>query len=252
MQKIKNNIIWLDEVDSTNSFVLKNIKKLANKTIIASLNQTAGRGTKKRKFFSVVNKTLTFSILIKDIKTKILNELAIFSAVVLIFVLKKYNVKDAKIKWFNDIFLNEKKLAGILVESITLKNNADAVIGIGININATKQELCSLNLYEASSIFSETKIYIDPKNFLFCYLYYFNYFMKPLLIDDEINDFKKLKKLYNKNCYTIGKTVKIYNLSNGDIFVAKTIKMLENNNLLVLSNNKLFSINPRFFSIKHQ
>ena len=32
MQKIKNNIIWLDEVDSTNSFVLKNIKKLENQT----------------------------------------------------------------------------------------------------------------------------------------------------------------------------------------------------------------------------
>ena len=151
------NFIWLKKIDSTNTYIKKNNTILKDKTVVATLNQTNGRGTKNRKFYSIPGKTLAISILIKNIKTDILHIMPIFCSSVLLKTIKNFNIEKATIKWFNDILINNKKVAGILCESEIKGITCNIILGVGINITATKEEFSKLNLLKAGSIFSETQ-----------------------------------------------------------------------------------------------
>ncbi len=243
------SFIWLDSVKSTNDFVAQNMKMLDNHTVVATLNQTSGKGTKKRKFHSVVHKTLAVSFCLKKTPTYLLPHLPKVCAVSLIFTLKKLQIKGCKIKWFNDITIDNKKIAGILCESSIIDNMADAIIGVGINILANKKELEDLGLFNAASIFSKTNKIVAPKLFLKNFVEIFEETYFKFMFKTNQKKILKLHKIFEQNCSTIGKIVKIFNIKTGEIFFAKTIKILLNGKLLVASNNKLLPISWEKYSI---
>lgn len=242
------NIIWKETIGSTNTFVLENQNILNDKTIIATLNQTKGRGTKKRIFKSIPQKTLAFSILLKEINLSELIKIPIMTAVCFVKTLKEFSINNCKIKWFNDILIENKKIAGILCESKILKNKANIVIGVGVNLISTKEELNSLNLLKATSIFSKTNIKIDPQYFLTTFSKNFDNFLK-ILVKDENNQ-NNLIKLYEKSCQTIGKKIKIFNLKTGEIFFGKALNLTASGHLLVSCNDNLIKLNYNNYSIE--
>ena len=84
------------------------------------------------------------------------NEFSIINPVIVSNVIENYCKKgNISIKWPNDIFLNGKKICGILQEVITLNSKKFLIIGIGINIISNPK---INNKYRATNIFSETKI----------------------------------------------------------------------------------------------
>lgn len=129
------NIIRFLSIDSTNEYLKKNYENLNHETICVANTQTAGRGRYERLWHDDGSSCL-FSILLKEklIQDKI-SMYSLLTAYATHKVLSKYH-KNLSIKWPNDILLNGKKVAGILLESRIKENDIQAIIiGIGINTN---------------------------------------------------------------------------------------------------------------------
>lgn len=154
------NIIVLDAVDSTNNYA----KQLARNgepsgTVIVAKTQTAGKGRLGRSFCSPKNTGIYMSIILRpeyDIETVSL--LTSCTAVATARAIDKLYSTDLKIKWVNDLYLNDRKICGILTESaVTPQGKTDfAIVGIGINVNSVKKYFSADLLNIASSLEDET------------------------------------------------------------------------------------------------
>ncbi|NGX55862.1 MAG: Bifunctional ligase/repressor BirA [Candidatus Anoxychlamydiales bacterium] len=134
--------IFLDEVTSTQEYAKKNISSLNEDDFIciSAKKQTNGKGRFKRTWLS--NEGNLFLTYVFKLKKNILHLTSIshILALSLIEVLIDENIKPF-IKWPNDIFLNNKKLSGILCELKMEDDFVNVYIGIGINVNMNKEEL---------------------------------------------------------------------------------------------------------------
>ena len=162
LKNINMSITWIDTIDSTNDEAKRQIQSLDHLSVISAINQTAGRGQRGNTWSSESGKNLTFSIIIKYGKDGyadlIPSKQFIISKIAAISVasfLCKYGI-TASIKWPNDIYVNDKKIAGILIEH-TLHQDllAYSIIGIGINVN---QLTFDSNLYNPTSLLLESHI----------------------------------------------------------------------------------------------
>ncbi|MBK9565494.1 MAG: biotin--[acetyl-CoA-carboxylase] ligase [Saprospiraceae bacterium] len=135
------NCIYFKEIDSTNINAADLIAKTSppEGTCVITDFQTAGNGQIGRFWHSDAGKNLLISYIFypNALKVKeqfllnIISSLAVYDVV-------SFFVKNVKIKWPNDIYVNNKKIAGILVQN-TLRNDniKSTVIGMGLNINET-------------------------------------------------------------------------------------------------------------------
>jgi BirA family biotin operon repressor/biotin-[acetyl-CoA-carboxylase] ligase len=158
--------IFLDKVNSTNIWAKEHVDSFdPNKiTVITSEEQTNGIGRCKRRWISPPGGLYsTFYFRLKK------NSLHITSiAHVISFSLAQiFQKKDLnpKIKWPNDILLSEKKISGILCETVFLDDYVDIFLGIGINVNLSSDELKKID-QPATSLFVETKKMWNEKDLL--------------------------------------------------------------------------------------
>ena len=158
-------IIVLDEVDSTNNYAKIVSKDMPNGTVIVADKQTGGKGRMGRSFVSPSGKGLYMSIILHpefSINTAPLITSA--AAVATAEAIEALSKADVKIKWVNDLYINGKKIVGILTEaSVDMEMRAldIAVIGIGINIRSVKGIFDEELSKRASSIEDETGEIID-------------------------------------------------------------------------------------------
>ena len=132
--------IRLERVSSTNEFA-KERRSAGENLIVTAARQTGGRGTKGRSFSSGVGgvylSKLTFH---EDFPAKDAFLLMAGAAAAVCKTLEFYRVKPV-IKWVNDIYVNDKKICGILIENVFSGSNiASSVVGIGLNINSQLPE----------------------------------------------------------------------------------------------------------------
>ena len=127
--------IFLETIDSTNIYLKSNYQRLDHLTWVSARYQTMGKGTKKRVWFGNED-SLMCSVLIKShIDFKDIKLIPLLAVKSLHTVLSNH-LKGIMIKWPNDLFVNDKKISGILVESIIEDKHIHAlVIGFGVNIN---------------------------------------------------------------------------------------------------------------------
>ena len=125
--------IHFDIIDSTNTYLKENYKDLDNFTFVDASFQTNGRGRNNRTWKSEKGENLLFSLLIKD--EILISEFKSLSIVSALSVIKAINIDNLSIKWPNDVYYKDKKLAGILLEGISTNKIECLIIGIGININ---------------------------------------------------------------------------------------------------------------------
>ena len=243
------NFVFLNSTKSTNSFVKNNQDVLKNYSVVASLNQTDGYGTKNKNFYSVAFKTLAVSFFLKNVLISSLVHTSKACAVSLIITLKSFRVFDCKIKWFNDILIKNKKIAGILCESSILNKNCNLIVGVGINILATLKELQKFNLKNAGSVFSQTNILIDPLVFLKKFVEVFERVYFNFVFKNSLSSFLNLNNVFEKNCQSVGANLKILNIKTNQIFFGVAVKILLNGNLLIKSKNKTFAIDSSCFSL---
>jgi BirA family biotin operon repressor/biotin-[acetyl-CoA-carboxylase] ligase len=136
---IGRNFIYCDEIESTNTELLTGKQQYKkNGTVFLAEKQLAGKGRKDRVWQSAKGLNLTFSILftkeaVAELNVIYLNfaaSLAVAEAIENLYQLK------TELKWPNDVLINRKKIAGILIQTTVKASSVErVVIGIGINLN---------------------------------------------------------------------------------------------------------------------
>jgi BirA family biotin operon repressor/biotin-[acetyl-CoA-carboxylase] ligase len=126
----------VDETGSTNADLLKRANDIMQPVLLIAKNQTAGRGRAGRTWHSVSEGVLTFSLAWKMDKTA--QELMGISLVVGVVIAEKLIELGVpvKLKWPNDLLKDQKKMAGILIESQKTQDAQTCVIiGVGLNLS---------------------------------------------------------------------------------------------------------------------
>jgi BirA family biotin operon repressor/biotin-[acetyl-CoA-carboxylase] ligase len=171
---IGRNIIFLPQVNSTNSYAIEMLKNvnLAEGTLVHTAEQTAGRGQRGSVWKTEKTSNLTASLVLKptflDLKNQHylyqISALACYDALAELLDSSQF---DIKIKWPNDILVNKQKIAGILIEN-TVSNSQLiwSVIGVGFNVNQTIFD----EQYNATSlkVLLEKDVLVDSVLELFC------------------------------------------------------------------------------------
>ena len=130
-------ILHLEEVDSTNSYIMRNVGELEAPVMVTAYRQTAGQGQRGKSWESAPGENLTFSIFYRPNEFLPMAQFAMSEAVALGVVdfLHMHGV-EAKVKWPNDIYVGDRKICGILIRHSILGSFVDySVIGVGINVN---------------------------------------------------------------------------------------------------------------------
>ena len=137
---MKINVIKYKKVRSTNNIALKLIKKNISKpTLVTTEKQTNGRGRVGKKWISKKG-NLFVSLFFKFDRKKInFKQFAILNAFLLKKVLSKMIPKRIKIKWPNDLLIDQRKFCGILQEVIRFNDFDYLIVGIGLNTNIAPQ-----------------------------------------------------------------------------------------------------------------
>jgi BirA family biotin operon repressor/biotin-[acetyl-CoA-carboxylase] ligase len=133
------SIIHLQDTDSTNNYTatLEKQSYVQHKTVIMASFQTKGKGQYQNTWVSEPDKNLLLSIYIKPkIKIEEQFNLSRITSLALRDTIYYFLKKKVSIKWPNDIFVDEKKIAGILIENSLGQLHVDrSIIGIGLNVN---------------------------------------------------------------------------------------------------------------------
>jgi len=125
---------------STNSQMATIAPSLAHGDIVICHEQTAGRGQRGNSWESEPGRNLTFSLLLRPRRIEAPDAFLMSMAVSIGITeaLRKLLCQDVLIKWPNDIYVGDRKLAGILIEnSFSGRKIGHAIIGIGLNVNQT-------------------------------------------------------------------------------------------------------------------
>ena len=161
------SFIYLEELESTNTFLMEKENGInENGALILAEKQTKGKGRLDRQWYSSKAMNLTFSFLITDKKilSKSLIPLNFALAVSVAETIETLCQIKATVKWPNDILIGPKKIAGILLESVSSGSQITRlVVGIGVNINQIHFQ--GSYMLEPTSIFNETGAEIEREKF---------------------------------------------------------------------------------------
>ncbi len=153
-------VTWYDSLPSTNSHLIADVKSnpdLPSGTVIAARTQTAGRGRQQRQWLTTPNENLTFSFLWNaPLEQTYLPAMAQAISVGIAHFLQKTALSPT-IKWPNDILVQDKKIGGILCESVNTghPDRITVVAGAGLNINMDAAAAARID-QPVTSLFLET------------------------------------------------------------------------------------------------
>lgn len=150
--------IILEEINSTNSYALNHIIQFNSPSIVSCELQSAGRGRFGKTWTSKLAHDITMTIVYQLPTNLNISLVPLAIAVALNKALKNYNL-NTKIKWPNDIYYENNKICGILVENILRNEKNNVIIGIGINNinNLERNQLIVDVLFAINNIIFEYK-----------------------------------------------------------------------------------------------
>lgn len=225
-------VFKFEELDSTNTF-LKNLEeKKEFDTVIAKI-QTAGRGRRGNTWISQEGAGLFSFLAFEDTNISIeeYSKLSLIVGYAVLKALKKIEQNlDFKFKWTNDIYLNEKKLCGILIEKV----NNFFVIGIGVNINNNNfEQLESI----ATSLSKETEKKYVVEDIIYAIIEEYKIQFERF----KLGQWEKILLELNQLNYLFGKRVKIVGIGNDEEGICGDI--LQDGRLEVFIGNEIKSFN---------
>ena len=233
MFALGENILFFKSLPSTNDYIKQRLKSgLDAGIIVVAHQQTKGRGRGANKWVSNPGVGLYFSFYLKPhFAPKLLGMFALSISVAVANALSGMTGRNVKVKWPNDIILQNKKIGGMLIESST---NADKIeniiVGIGLNIS---QEMEELPHESAGSILSLTGLHLNKMNVLNSVTSNLN----NLLI--VIQNQKKWPQIVQKNwtnlCCHLNRNIQIKN--NDSIFLGKFAGITEYAEAVVLEDD---------------
>lgn len=220
-------IIKFDTIPSTNLYLKENYQVLDNLTVVCAKHQTKGRGRLGRTWID--NNDLLFSILIKEN----LDRPSDYSFLIASTILKILKELNPLVKWPNDIIINNKKVAGILLEAVTVENIKCIVIGVGLNTNS--KEFSDELVFKANSLSNILNKNIDN-----------DFLLEKIMLQFEndyyeyVNGNNNYKNIIVDNFYLQGKEI-TFNYDN-KVHFGKVIGMNKENELLVEIDKEIKAI----------
>ena len=215
-------------------------------TVIVADEQDEGMGRGKKKWASPIG-GLWMSLIIKPkIEFAKLNMISVISAISVCEAINDISQLKTNIKWPNDILINEKKLAGILIDTNTNNSkNEYIVVGIGINIDVDipkiNSSIASNNILptKVTSIHNEIKVTNIDRFILMKHLLGKIEFYLSLLEHDKYDT--KIIEIYKKLSNTLGKRIIVYH--EGLKKYSGIVKDIDNSGGLILErDDKLLEI----------
>lgn len=208
------NVYYFDEIDSTNSFCKKvEPSDLEKKTIVVASHQSKGRGRRGRTFISPEG-GIYFSLLIDSHNNNDDNLLITsIASVAIVRAIKKVCEVDCRIKWVNDIYIDDKKVCGILTEGVIdmeVGRIKSMVVGIGINFSTPIEQFPKDIKDIVTSIYKNEQSIPNNVN-------------RTLLVKEIVTEIysiwenlpnKAFLNEYREKSNVIGKNVIIYNKDN--------------------------------------
>ena len=231
---IGRKIIQIESVDSTNNYIANLLSdgKIEHGTVILTDNQTKGRGQRGTEWLSNAGENLIFSTYLETANMSVNDQFHItqFISISVCDSLKILGLNPT-IKWPNDIYIEKKKIAGILIENqIHYSTIKSSIVGIGLNVNQT--EFGSLN---ATSIKLENGNYVPIRDFAFTII-------KTLNANWEFiknQNFEELNDLYLKKLWLLN-TSSIFKNSDEE-FIGIIRGVEKNGRLKIERENQIYS-----------
>lgn len=235
LKEIKGpKIKYYNSAASTNAVAKEYSKTAQSDCVFIAKSQTGGRGRKQRNFYSPKG-GIYFSLALKQEKTSGIPNITALAAVAVLNAIKKLNPNlNPKIKWVNDIYLDNKKVCGILCEK--LSSSPYTVIGIGINTAGSK------------NIPDDIKDIYGFINQKVSYKYNARLIAE---IVKEIYSLQKTNDFYKDYCEAsicIGKEITVTN--EKESFKARAIKIEKDFSLTLQKENELINLSSGEISIK--
>jgi BirA family biotin operon repressor/biotin-[acetyl-CoA-carboxylase] ligase len=155
METLETRILRFDSLPSTNTEAAKQAMQGADEVLcIVAREQTAGRGRLQRQWVSPAGAGLYFSIVLRPrIDPSRWPLIPLMAALAVHDALVQACKVETDIKWPNDILFAERKLCGILAETIETDSGRAAIVGIGINL---RTRAFPVELHEATSVEAAT------------------------------------------------------------------------------------------------
>ena len=232
-------ILVLDQIDSTNNLAKQLAQQGAReKTVVIAKSQTNGKGRMGRSFVSESENGLYLTIILRPrLPMEQCVNITVLGAVALNEAILEVCNKESQIKWVNDIYINEKKVSGILTEaSFDFESGSMqyAVIGMGINVYEPNGGFSEEIRDIAGAIFEKpTQGEIKSK-------------LCAKIIDRFFYHYERIEKKeyiekYREKSFIIGKLVDVY--VGEQIIKGKAIDIDENANLIVETKDGIRKFN---------
>ena len=199
----------LQEVGSTNEMLReKAISGCPEGTVLVAAMQTDGKGRMGRRFYSPADTGVYMSILLRPVSihsSKALR-LTTMAAVAVCEAIESVSGKSALIKWVNDVYVDSKKVCGILTEgSVSLETGSldYAILGVGINIYCPEKGFPAEIENIAGYIFDEKERDVRNKISASFLNNFFKYYLN--------GDFDSYIAEYRRRSFVIGKKIEVIN-----------------------------------------
>lgn len=239
------DVHFFDELPSTNLTAKALAEEGAKeKTVVLALRQTAGRGRLSRKFYSPLGGAYLSIVLKPNLSPENTVLITTTASVAAARTIEKFTDKKAFIKWVNDIYIDFKKVCGILTEGSFNAETARlnyAVLGIGFNLFGDKKDLPD-DIKDTADFIFDTK----PSSLTFCE--FLNAFLKEFFEIYKKIEQKDFLSEYNARSFLKGK--KITYLKDGVLHTATALEADENAHLLIEENGKITKLFSGEVSVK--
>lgn len=216
------------EVDSTNTV----IKQLANAgapdgVLVVSEHQTAGRGRLGRQFYSPKEGGVYFSVLFRlPYPAEVTTLVTSAAAVAVCRAIRLLCGIEAQIKWVNDVYINGKKVCGILTEaSMNFENQTLDYVVVGIGVNVVSQEYPSELQSIITALDQHTDRHIDRSLLIATIVNELEVFCKELASRSFLPE-------YRARSFLLGQTVRV--ISPAQTYEAKATEIDDDGHLIVL------------------
>lgn len=228
---------FLEETDSTNTVAMRWAAEDAPEGAIVVANyQAAGRGRLGRSWFGKPGASIHLSIVLRpQIVFEQLGLLNLAAAIGVARTLKDLTI-EARIKWPNDVLIEERKVSGILSEGKVKEGRAVAVIlGVGINVNLEREDFPRDIALTATSLLAETGRKLDRLEILAGFLDHFGIIYSGL----QLGDTHHILDAYRPLCATLGRRVRI---EMKDRFVEAVAVDVDSTGALVLDSGEVVRV----------
>ena len=228
-------VYYFNTIDTTQNFAMEIVtRNNTNGTIIIAKKQTGGRGRMKRKWKSPVG-GIWMSIIIHpkfDVSLTTLVPIAV-SLALCIAIEKTLKIKP-ELKWPNDVTVNGKKVAGVLIDTSIISNEIEhMIIGVGINFKIKPIELAN-TIKKTPNFYGVTSLVKKDENSL-PLLHQFLYELENIFQMIDSKHTRKIIKQWTKRSSTLGRNVSIVTV-NGRMN-GKAVK-IDNDGALIISKGK--------------